>query len=97
MRRGNLRSRLAVLLAVSFLVIGAVGPVVASTGAINDDRPPLLASEPAPDGAKVASRLVDYSVVQQNGSYDVVLRADGGLPYQVFKLSNPERHSQKPW
>ncbi len=91
MRRGNLRSRLAVLLAVSFLVIGAVGPVVASTGAINDDRPPLLASEPAPDGAKVASRLVDYSVVQQNGSFDVVLRADGGLPYQVFKLSNPER------
>ncbi len=91
MRRRDLRNRLAVLLAVSFLVIGAAGPVVAATGAIADDRPPLLASEPAPDGAKAASRLVDYSVVRENGAYDVVLRADGGLPYQVFKLENPER------
>lgn len=92
MRRQALRGRRAVALAALFLIAGVATPAVAGPRRIVDDRPPLLAVERAPQGVSPASQLVDFDVVRgRDESIDLVLRGDGGLPYELFRLSGPDR------
>lgn len=91
MTRRDLHGRRAVLLAALFLIVGATAPAMAGATMAGDDRPPLLAAEPAPAGNPSASRLVDYSIIPGVAGVELVLRGNGGLPYQVFALTAPDR------
>ena len=94
MRRHDLPGRRALAwLAALILVCGAAAPTFAVPGKTpGDDRPPLLESQPAPHGVRAASRLMDFKVVPgAEDSVELVLRANGGLPYELFQLNAPDR------
>jgi type IV pilus assembly protein PilQ len=93
MTRAEDRRRFARCLAVALALAVGAGWAFADARIPYDDRPPLLASEQAPEGMPSATRLEDVGVVtpQAGGALDVVLRGDGGLPYQVFELTGPDR------
>ncbi len=91
MRRDDLPSRMTRLIAFA-CAAAACGLVVLANAVPGDERPPLLAAAQPPDGLNPANRLVDVSVADPGGAvYDVVLRGDGGLGYQVFALTGPDR------
>jgi len=91
MRRHDLPSRMTRLIAFA-CVAAACGPVVLANAVPGDERPPLLAAAQPPEGLSPANRLVDVSVAEPaDAAYDVVLRGDGGLGYQVFALTGPDR------
>ncbi len=90
MRRLDLRFRRAPLWAAALLLAATLcAPATANDG--TDDRPALLASETAPEGLAPAGRLLDFAVVPGDGDVQLVLRADGGVAYEVFQLSSPDR------
>lgn len=90
MRRHDLPGRMTRLIA--FACVAAACGLVVLANAIPDDRPPLLAAAQPPDGVSPANRLLDVNVAEPGQeAFDVVLRADGGLGYQVFALSQPDR------
>jgi type IV pilus assembly protein PilQ len=93
MTRAEDRRRFARCLAVALALAVGAGWAFADARIPYDDRPPLLASERAPEGMPSATRLEDVGVVtpRAEGALDVVLRGDGGLPYQVFELTGPDR------
>jgi type IV pilus assembly protein PilQ len=91
MRRHDLPSRTTRLIAIA-CAAAACGLVVLANAVPGDGRPPLLAAAQPPVGLSPANRLVDVSVAEPGGAvYDVVLRGDGGLGYQVFALTGPDR------
>ncbi len=90
MRRRDLRNRIARFLAVAMVATTLLG--MARAADPYDDRPPLLASVTAPDGAAAATRLLGVEVSDTSwGGKEIRLAADGVLPYQVFTLSGPDR------
>ncbi len=90
MRRRDLRNRVARFLAVAMVATTLLG--MARAADPYDDRPPLLASVTAPDGAAAATRLLGVEVSDTEwGGKEIRLAADGVLPYQVFTLSGPDR------
>ena len=91
MRRHDLPSRMTRLIAFA-CAVAACGLVVLANAVPGEERPPLLAAAEPPEGLVPANRLVDVSVAEPGGAvYDVVLRGDGGLGYQVFALTGPDR------
>jgi type IV pilus assembly protein PilQ len=73
-------------------VAAACGLAVLANAVPGEERPPILAAAQPPEGLSPANRLVDVSVAEPGGAeYDVVLRGDGGLGYQVFALTGPDR------
>ena len=91
MRRHDLPSRMTRLIAFA-CAVAACGLVVLANAVPGEERPPLLAAAQPPEGLAPANRLVDVSVAEPGGAvYDVVLRGDGGLGYQVFALTGPDR------
>lgn len=92
MRRLDLRTRRApCAMAAVLLAMALHVPATASTSAWADDRPPLIAAEPAPDGSAVAGRLVDFTVVSGADDVQLLLRGDGAVPYEMFRLAEPDR------
>jgi type IV pilus assembly protein PilQ len=93
MTRAEHRRRLPLWIAAALAFTVMAGWAFADARIPYDDRPPLLASEEVPEGIQPASQLRDVGVEnnQQTSALDVVLTADGGLPYQVFELSGPDR------
>ena len=90
MRRRDLRNRAARFLAVAMVATTLLGPTLAADP--YDDRPPLLASVTAPEGAAAATRLLGVEVRDTPwGGKEIRLAADGVLPYQVFTLTGPDR------
>ncbi|MBP7146972.1 MAG: type IV pilus secretin PilQ [Acidobacteria bacterium] len=81
----------------SWLVLVALIPMIwllapSAQAGPADDRPALLASAPAPATANPANRLLDVGAWPDgDGAYEVVLRGDGGMGYQVFTLTDPDR------
>ncbi len=90
MRRRDLRNRAVRFLAVAIAATTLLG--MARAADPYDDRPPLLASVTAPDGSAAATRLLGVEVRDTDwGGKEIRLAADGVLPYQVFRLSGPDR------
>ncbi|MDQ7087193.1 MAG: secretin and TonB N-terminal domain-containing protein [Acidobacteriota bacterium] len=93
MRRGYLRGHTSWFLALTIAIAFAAPAVMGMSGDAYDDRPPLLASEPVPEGLAPAARLSEVTVSEptSGGMYEVWLEADGALAYQVFTLTGPDR------
>lgn len=93
MRRVILRNRRPLGSVIAILLALVAGFSFAGPSAVpGEDRPPLLAVEAAPAGSPAASRLVDVNVAPGTpGSTELVLRGNGGLPYEVFALADPDR------
>ncbi|MDH3283232.1 MAG: type IV pilus secretin PilQ [Acidobacteriota bacterium] len=95
MSRGVQRPRFIwVLAAVSAAVLCLTGPALAKRGVARyDDRPPLLAAEEVPSGEPAAGWIRDLQVVSVDpqGRAEILLHADGSIPYEVFELSGPDR------
>lgn len=93
MRRADLRDYVAWFLTLAFVVACVAPAALGDPGDIYDDRPPLLASEPAPAGQAAATRLTDVTVAEPgaDGTFEIWLDADGAVPYQVFTLTGPDR------
>lgn len=90
MRRHDLRSRFPRFLAAALLLTAGLLP--AQGGAPADERPPLLAQAQAPEGRAAAARLLEVGVdPAPDGTYEVTIRGDGGVPYQLFALKGPDR------
>lgn len=90
MRRHDLRNRFPRFLAAALVLSTVLLPV--ASGAPVDERPPLLAQAQAPEGRAAAARLLEVGVdPAPDGSYEVIIRGDGGMPYQLFVLNNPDR------
>ena len=93
MRRGYLRGHFRWFLALTIAIAFAAPAAWGVSGDAYDDRPPLLASEPVPEGLAPAARLTEVTVTEptSDGMYEVWLEADGALAYQVFTLTGPDR------
>lgn len=91
MRRADLRSRAMLAAALSIFSLVTLVPFAAPAFAVVDDRPPLLAAENAPADVPAAARLVGYKVEQTDAGTEIVLTGDGGLGYELFSLSGPDR------
>ncbi len=90
MRRHDLQGRMTRL--VAFACVAAACGLVVLANAVPDDRPPLLAAAQPPNGVSPADRLLDVNVAEPgHEAFDIVLRGNGGLGYQVFALSQPDR------
>jgi type IV pilus assembly protein PilQ len=79
------------LAAFGIAAVCLVLPATAADQASWDDRPPLEAVAASPAGVPAATKLVDWTVSVEDSGTVVTLTGDGGLPYEVFTLSDPPR------